>query len=93
MTRIIIKKIIWDAYNVEHIKKHKVSFEEAIEAGLNIIYHKRTYGKRYLVVGRSKLRLISLVLSREGIGKYYLITARDAGKNERKAVYEKEQKK
>lgn len=29
MTRIIIKQLVWDRYNLEHIKKHNVSQEEA----------------------------------------------------------------
>lgn len=92
MTRIVIKELVWDDWNRKHISKHSVSAIEVVEAGSQLVYHKRTYGKRYLAVGRSKKRLISLVLSREGAGKYYLVTARDAGKTERRVVYEKEQK-
>lgn len=93
MTRIIVKEIIFDAWNKEHIKKHKVTEEEAKEAGRNLIYHKRTYKGRYLLIGRSGRRLISLVLIRQGEGKYYLVTVRDASKKERRKVYEKNNKK
>lgn len=90
MTRIIVKELIWDKWNRSHINKHKVIEQDAAEAGKNLIYHRRTYGQRYLVIGRSGRRLITLVLSRKGQGKYYLVTARDSDKKERKMVYEKE---
>lgn len=57
-----------------------------------MLYHKRTYKGRYLIVGRSGARLISIVLKRQKPGEYYVITARDASKAERRKVYEKEKK-
>lgn len=93
MTRIIVKEIIFNAWNKKHIKKHGVTEEEVKEAGGNLIYHKRTYKGRYLLIGRAGRRLISLVLIRQGEGKYYLITARDASQKEKRRVYEKECKK
>ncbi len=92
MTRIVVKHLVFDVYNLEHIKKHDVTTNEVEKAGQTIIYHKKTYEGRYLAVGRSGKRLLSLVLQRKDIGTYYLVTARDAGKNERKRVYEKEKK-
>lgn len=93
MTRIVVKKLIWvESRNLRHIRKHNITKDEVEEAGRNLIYHQQGRRGLYLAVGRSKLRLIFLVLSREGAGKYYLVTARDAGKNERKIVYGKEKK-
>lgn len=94
MTRIVIKELVWDeTRNLRHIRKHNITKDEVEEAGRNLIYHQQGRKGLYLAVGRSKLRLIFIVLNRESAGRYYLITARDAGKNERKVVYEKEQKK
>ncbi len=92
MTRIIIRKLIFDDYNRKHIRRHNVSETEVIKAGNRIIFHKKTYKDRYLAVGRVNLRLIALVIRRENKREYYLVTARDAGKNERRRVYEKEKK-
>ena len=36
MTRIVIKKLIWDEWNREHIKKHNVAVDEAEEAVANL---------------------------------------------------------
>lgn len=90
MTRIKVKQLIFDRWNIYHIKKHNVKSEEIIEAGVNLIYHRKTYKGRYLAVGRSGKRLISFVINRKGSSIYYLVTARDADKKEREKVYEKE---
>ena len=91
MTRIVVKELVWDEVNRSHINKHNISELEITDASKNIVYHKRTYGLRYLVVGRSGKRLVSSVVSRKGPGRYYLVTARDSDKKERKRVYEKEE--
>ena len=44
MTRIIIKKLVWDAYNIEHIKKHSLTVDKAEEAVKNFISHKKGQG-------------------------------------------------
>lgn len=92
MTRIVIRKLIFDRYNLEHIKKHNVAREEIEQVGQNFLYHRKTHTGRYLAVGRVGSRIITLVIRRESQEKYYVVTARDASKKERKDVYEKESK-
>lgn len=92
MTRIVFKELVWDDVNLEHIKKHKISKKE-VEETQEIIYHRRTYGGKYLATGRSGNRLITIILRRKGLGKYYVVTARDASRKERSKVYEIEEKK
>ncbi len=91
MTRIVIKELVWDAYNIEHIKKHSITVDEAEEAVKNFISHKKGKSGRYLAIGKSSSRLISLIVKRESVGVYYLVTARDSSKKERREIYEKEQ--
>lgn len=90
MTRIVIKKLIWDNYNIEHIKKHNISKDEAEEAVDNFIVHKKAKKGRYIAIGRSGSKLVSLVVRRLATGIYYIATARDSSKKERRLVYEKE---
>lgn len=90
MTRIIIKKLVWEEYNIEHIKKHNVNLKELEEAVKNFIAHKIGKKGRYIAIGRSGKRLISLVIKRKDSGIYYLVTARDSSRKERRLVYEKE---
>ena len=91
MTRIIVKKLIWDNWSTEHIKKHDVMKEEVEKVAKNLIAHKVGKKGRYIAMGRSGSRLLSLVLSRKGPGVYYVVTARDSSRKERREIYEKEQ--
>lgn len=93
MTRIKVKKLIWDDYNREHISKHKVSVEEVDEAGRNFLAHEKTKKGRYLIIGRVGARMLTVIINRKGTGIYYPVTARDSAKKERIKVYEKERNK
>ena len=92
MTKIKIKALIWNEWNIEHIRKHKVTIEEIAEAGENLFFHRKTENERYLAIGRSGRRLLTLIIKRKGVGKYYLVTAFDSAKKDRRKVYEKENK-
>lgn len=88
-----IRQIVWDEWNVQHILLHNVGTDEVEKAlsDVNVAYL-LTYNKRVLVLGRSSKRLLSVVMAEEKKGVYYIITARDMSKRERK-VYGDEQKK
>ena len=90
MTGIIIEKLVWDEWNIEHIKKHKDSVVEVEESIFHLIAHKHSYKGRYILIGRSGKRLISIIVKRQAVKTYYVVTARDADRKERNIVYEKE---
>ncbi len=90
MTRIIIKELVWDEWNIEHIKKHNVVQDEVESVARNIIAHKKVKKGRYLIIGRVGSRIISVAVNRKGVGIYYPVMARDSAKKERIVVYEKE---
>lgn len=90
MTRVVIRNLIWDEVNLEHIKEHGVSRSEVKEVKKNFLYHRKTHTGRYLAVARVGQRIITIIIKRKGLGKYYLVTARDASKKERRDLYEKE---
>jgi uncharacterized DUF497 family protein len=92
MTRIVIKELIWDKWNIKHIGKHNVTIREVEIATQNIVTHERAKKGRYAVFGRVGTRIITIILKREKQTAYYLITVRDCAKKERKKVYEKEKK-
>lgn len=92
MTRIVVKKLIWDKYNVRHIKKHHVVQDEVEKIVENIITHKKVKLGRYSIFGRVSSRILTVIIKRKGTGIYYPITARDAAKKERRKIYEKEKK-
>lgn len=90
MTRVIVKKLIWEEYNSEHIKKHGVVKDEVEHVARDMVTHKKAKKGRYLIIGRVGLRVISVVINRKGAGIYYPVTARDSNKLERRILYEKE---
>lgn len=92
MTNVRIKQLIWDAYNIEHIKKHNVERDEVEVVAKNFIAHKRVKLGRYSIFGRIGLRIITVIIKRVSTGVYYPVTARDVAKKERKLIYEKERK-
>ncbi len=92
MTRIIVKEIIWESKIIEHIKKHEVKTNEAEFVAFNFGYHQKGYGGKYLLTGRSGGRILTIVVLRREPGKYFIVTARDASKKERRRLYEKESK-
>lgn len=93
MTRIIVRRLAWNEVNIDHIKKHEVRPQE-VEIGVQrLSYHKKSYKNRYILVGRSGKRILSIVVKRQNIGEYFVVTARDADKKERRRLYEKEKSK
>ncbi len=90
MTKIRVKTIIWDDWNREHIKKHNLTQQDVEIAAKNISWHKHSHKKRYLATGRSGSRIVSLIIKRKEKTTYYLVTARDADKYERRKLYERE---
>lgn len=90
MTRIKIGRIIWDTWNTEHIKKHNVSKREANEAITRVGSYRKGYKGRVILIGRSGTRILSILVSSKKQHRYYVITARDSDKKERRLLYEKE---
>ena len=92
MTKIILSQLIWDSWNREHIKKHNVAVEVVEEAVSNLLAHRMGHDGKIVLIGRSDKRLIAMIIAHEEGNKYYVVTARDADRKERKLVYEKEGK-
>ncbi len=92
MTRIVIKRLVWNSWNRRHIKKHNVTEAEVEEAVKHLIAHKLGKNGKFIAIGRSGARIIAAVLGRDAPTTYYVITARDANQDERSRVYEKESK-
>ena len=82
---ISISKLIWDDWNVGHIKKHNVKVEEVEEVCKTTNIALSTYEKRLIILGETtKGKLITIILSPEDNDNFYVVTARDMSKIERK---------
>ncbi len=80
---VVVRGLIWDDWNKEHIAKHGISPEEVEEVCHGNYEAVESYRKRILVFGKTKSgMLLAVVLSPEdrnfqqyGGGIYYPITA------------------
>lgn len=93
MTKITISQLIWDAWNIEHIKKHRFTKEE-VEFAIGRIYaHRQGYSKRVFLIGRAGKRILSVLVKQQEDNRYYVVTVRDADRKERKLLYKNEENK
>jgi uncharacterized DUF497 family protein len=92
MTKIVIRSLIWNEWTIEHIKKHSVTIKEIQEIINYFKTHVKGHSGRYLMIGRSGTRIISVVVRRVKTSVYQVVTARDSNKIERSRLYEKEKK-
>jgi uncharacterized DUF497 family protein len=82
---IVIRRLIWDDWNIEHISRHNVIPAE-VELSLSdkhAVFLRAKQG-RVMVLGRAKKRLLTTILNAQPEeGAFYVITARDMAKKER----------
>lgn len=91
---IVINELIWDEFNLNHIQKHDVTQLEIIEASQKIKLILESKFKRLAVIGKTKNnRLITFILDKKDKDNYYLVTARDTSRAERRTLNEKSNKK
>jgi uncharacterized DUF497 family protein len=89
-----VKKLIWNKWNIEHIKQHGVTRAEVKKVGLNILIKVATHNNRIRITGKVGKKLVSVILSPQAeTSAYYVVTARDASKKEREVIYEIEKEK
>ena len=88
--KLVIKSLIWDAWNVAHIARHDVLPEEVEEvcAGNRIV--REAYRQRIFLVGTTKIgRILTVILEpTEDQVVYKPITAYDASNRSIKAYQE-----
>jgi len=85
------KKLLWDAWNRDHIKKHNIRKAEIEDIYQNPVYKRKTYGNRIMFFGRTEQgRLVTVVCSQEKQNDYYVVSARDMSKKEREILYKYE---
>jgi uncharacterized DUF497 family protein len=87
-----IRRLSWDAWNLEHIGKHLVQVEEIeslVRQG-DWIY-RETYKNRFLVIGQlSPTRVLTIVVGPTpgGIDEYYVFSARPSSAKEKRWLRE-----
>jgi len=77
---LIVRKLIWDAWNISHIARHHIVPEEVYEiCREKPVVQRGTKRNRLVILGTtSDDRLVNVVLESRGKGSYYPITAFEA---------------
>ena len=80
-----VRRLRWDAWNVDHIARHDVTPEEVEEVCHGQPMTSETYKERLRLIGPTSAgRMLTVILAPELQGAYYPITARPASRNERR---------
>jgi uncharacterized DUF497 family protein len=81
---IIIRRLIWDSWNIAHIARHDVTPDEVEEACHGDYMTSQTYKGRIRVVGPTSTgRMLAIILAPQETGTYYTVTAHTANAGER----------
>lgn len=86
---MVIKKLVWDEWNKNHIGRHHVDPEEVEEVNRNRHLFERGKDGTYQLTGQTddgRYLTVILVQRRNG---YYPVTARDADNKERRRFKKK----
>lgn len=83
---LIVRRLIWDDWNVAHIARHEVIPEEVEQVCHGAPVTSETYKGRLRVVGPTEAgRMLTVILDPEDEeAVYYPITARPADRKERR---------
>lgn len=81
---ILIRKLVWDAWNISHIARHHVVPDEVdIVCHTSPVVLRGQQKSRLVLIGETEeKRILAVVLEAKGRGKYYPITAYDADRHD-----------
>lgn len=83
----LVDRLVWDAWNVDHIAKHGVTPDDVEAAIAGDTVARETYKGRLLVLGPTRAgRLLAVVIGPvpDEPGAYYTFSARAASRAERR---------
>jgi uncharacterized DUF497 family protein len=85
-----VARLIWDAWNVQHIARHGVVPDEVDQVCQGEPVVSATYGGRLRVFGPTESgQILTAILSPQDTeGVYYVVTARPASRKERRRYQE-----
>mgnify|MGYP001599455512 FL=1 len=81
---LIVRKLIWDAWNISHIARHHVIPDEveAICHGDPLVLRGQQKNRLVLIGSTEEERILAVILESKGRGTYYPITAYPADKKD-----------
>lgn len=86
---MVIRKLVWDGWNINHIARHNVEPEEVDEVCQSRNLFERGRDGTYQITGQTESgRYLNIVVVPRGNG-FYPVTARDADDKERRRFKKK----
>jgi uncharacterized protein len=86
---IVIRRLVWNSWNIAHIARHDVVPDEVEEVCHGNYMTSETYKGRIRVVGPTLAgRMLTVILAPKGAGTYSTVTAHNASAGERKRYHE-----
>lgn len=81
-----ICELIWDDFNVNHIARHSVQWDEVEEVIQGKVRVKKGRGeRRYYIYGQTDSgRYLTIIADDKGRGTFYVVTARDMTRQEKR---------
>ena len=84
-----IRELVWTDRNIEHIARHNVLPNEVKEVLESKALFLKTKLGRTMAIGQTrKSRTLAIILEKIVSGKYFVVTARDTDRKERKLLEE-----
>lgn len=83
---LVIRKLIWNAWNIQHIARHQVIPDEVeVVCHRNPLILRGQKKGRLVIIGETEEgRILGIVIEAKGKGQYYPVTAYDADANDTK---------
>ena len=88
---IVVRRLVWDPWNVAHIARHGVTPDEAEEVCHGAPVTSTTHHDRLRVIGPTQAgRMLTVILDSEPdqVDVYYPVSARPASRKERRRYTE-----
>ena len=87
---IVVRRLMWDAFNVPHIARHAVTPEEVEQVCHGDHLVREGYNHRLMLVGPTDVgRVLAIILAPRGDDVYYPVTAYSASRRLQR-IYEEE---
>jgi uncharacterized DUF497 family protein len=81
---IVIRKLIWESWNIAHIARHDVTINEVEDVCHGNYITSQTYKGRIRVVGPTSTgRMLTIILAPREEWAYYVVTAHNANTGEK----------
>lgn len=87
---VIVKRLIWDAWNVAHIARHQVTPSEVEEVYQQKHFTRPSKKNRLAITGPTfASRMLTVIIApKEEMGVFFTVTARPASQKERRLYQE-----